>query len=228
MECDVAGAIRDGGFEELDQIPNSIEIKAITNPLQILENGVEGEHPEAHHRRSEARHTHISTNVDKKAVSLLCLHLLEQVLHRGRDVGAAEGLPLESADDVLVGLVGQSAEVGERIEEGEFEALDGVGDDGVGLRGGEAVEGLEGSVAEEGRGFDGDVGISGGRLGSEVEEGEEKEGGGDEEEEVFGAQDFGGLVSSPRIRHGSGSCWRGERDCAFSVTGHFIAIRIQF
>lgn len=205
MECDVAGAIRDGGFEQLDQIPNSIEIKAITNPLQILENGVEGEHPEAHHRRGEARHTHISTNVNKNAVFILRLHLLQQVLHRGRDVGAAEGLPLESADDVLVGLVGQSAEVGERIEEGEFEALDGVGDDGVGLRGGEAVEGFDGSVFEEGGRFDVDVGISGWGLGGKVEECEEKEGCGDEEEEVFGAQDFAGLVSSPRIRHGSGS-----------------------
>lgn len=167
MECDVAGAIRGGGFEHFDQIPNSIEVKAITDPLKILKNGLEGENPEAHHRRGEARHPHISTDVDKNTLPILSLHLLKQVLHRGGDIGAAEGLALERADDVLVGLVGQSAEVGERVEEGEFETLDGVGDDGVGLRGGEAVERVDGSVGS--RIFEGfDFGICGGGLGGEI------------------------------------------------------------
>lgn len=40
-----------------------------------------------------------------------------------------------------MGLVGEGSEVGEGEEEGVADALDGVGDDGVGLRGARAVKG---------------------------------------------------------------------------------------
>lgn len=182
MECDVSGVIRGGSFEQLDKIPNSIEINPITKPLQILKNGLECEHSEAHDRGGEAGHPHISTNIDKDPVSIAGLHPLQQALHRGRYIGAAEGLPLERADDVLVGLVRQGSEVGERVEEGELEALDGVGHHGVRLWGRQAVEGLDAPLPN--RISEGFVGIRG--LWGEVEEGEEEEGGGDEEEEVFG------------------------------------------
>lgn len=103
-----------------------------------------------------------------------------------------------------MGLFGQSTEVGERIEEGEFEALHHVGYDGVGLWRREAIERLNGSrwnrISE--RFIVGIDGISGGGLRGEVEEDEEEERGGYKEEEVFGGQDFGGLTSPPGIRHG--------------------------
>lgn len=142
MECDVPGAIRGGSFEQLDHIPDSIEVNPIADPLQILKNGLECQNLKPHHRSGKACHTHISAYIDKNPHPILRLHLLQKLLNRHRYIWAPEGLPLEGADDILVGLFGQSSEVGERIEEGEFEALHHVGYDRVGLRHREAIEWL--------------------------------------------------------------------------------------
>lgn len=146
MECDVPIAVRGCCFKNLDQLLHSIEVNPITDPLQILENRLKGQHLEPHHSSSKARHSHISPNIDEDPLSLLLLHLLQELLHRRGNVGPSEGLPLEGSHDVFVGFIGQISEVGERIEKREFETFDGVGENRGGLRGVVAIEGANGSI----------------------------------------------------------------------------------
>jgi hypothetical protein len=67
----------------------------------------------------------------------------EQLLDGLGDVGLAEALALQEASDVLVGVVGESAHVGERVQEGVGHALHKVGDDRESLLRGVAFKGAE-------------------------------------------------------------------------------------
>jgi len=156
----VTNAIRRSGLEHSDQIRNSVEVNPFTDLLQILEHRLERQNAKPHSRGGEGGHTHVGTNVDDKPVLALALGLLEQVLNGDGDVGLAKGLPFEHPHDVLVGLVGEGSEIGEGEEEGVAHALDGVGDDGVSLRRGGAVEG--GDCIEREAGVEGDEGRGGG------------------------------------------------------------------
>lgn len=144
MKCNVARVIRSSCLKHLHQLPNSIKINPLTNPLQVLENRLEREHPKPHHSSCEAGHSNISPNIDKNPIFTLLL--LQQLLHRSRYVRSPEGLSFESANNVLVGLFRQAAVIGEGVDEGEFETLNCVGENWVGLWRRVAIEWVNGSV----------------------------------------------------------------------------------
>lgn len=95
MEGYIAKVIGRGGLKDGDQIPNTIQVNPITNPLQILQNGLESEDPKAHNRGSEAGYAHIATDVHHKPIVLpFTLKLGQHLLNRLRDVGSSKRLAL--------------------------------------------------------------------------------------------------------------------------------------
>lgn len=123
VEGDVPPVVGGGGGEDGDPVPGPVEEEAVADPLEVLEDGLEGEDPEPHGRRGEGGHADVGAHVHHEALQPLGLPLLEQVLDGEGDVGAAEGLPLEHAGDVLVGPLREAPEVGERVQKGPAHAL---------------------------------------------------------------------------------------------------------
>jgi len=122
-----------------------VEVHPVADPLQVLEHGLERQHPEPHHGGRERCHADIGPHVHHQTTGWFPPPHLpgEQLLDGLGDVGLAEALALEEASDVLVGVVGEGAHVGERVEEGVGHALHKVGDDRESLPRGVAVEGAE-------------------------------------------------------------------------------------
>lgn len=140
MEGNITISIRSSSFKHSNQRGNSIEPNPITDPLQILEDRLKGEHPKPHSRGGEASHTDVSPDIDDEPVFPIGPHPLQDLLDRGGDVRFPKGLPFEQPHDVLVGLLREGTEIGEGVEERVFEILDDVGDYGFGLGAFEAVE----------------------------------------------------------------------------------------
>lgn len=204
VECDVPNPIRCSCLEQIHQLPDPIHPNAITNPLQVLENRLESQDPEPHHRGGEAGHPHIRAHIHKNPISPFAPKPPQELLNRHRYVRPPEGLPLERPDYVLVGLIGKRPEIRERVEERVLDALDDVSDHGVSLWRREAVEGGDGGGREAGLGGEGG-GVGTGERdrrpeGEEVED-EKEEGGGEEEEEEPGGEELGLLVPLPRVSH---------------------------
>lgn len=193
MHCDVPNSIRSRGMVHHNLVLHPVEIHPIANPLQILQDGLEGHHPEPHHGRGERRHPNIGTHVDHHTTGSDPHLPPEQLLDCLGDVGLAEALALEDASDVLVGVVGKSPHVGEGVEEGVGHALHQAGEDRRGLLRRVAIERANpgGEVAGGGgRGGEGEI-----RSPGEDEEEEEEEDG-EEEEEGFARGGGGGGGSS--------------------------------
>lgn len=186
MNGDVPRLIRYRGVKHRHQIRRAVQKNPIANPLQVLKHRLECQHPEPHRRSRKGRHPHIGPHVHHHPTPAGGRgDPGEDVLDGGGDVGAAEALALEGADDVLVGLIGEGSEVGEGVEEGAGDAFDEVGDDRRGLGGGDAVERGERVDLGGGRGegLGRGAGVAGGGGGGEEEDEEEGEEGEGEEEE---------------------------------------------
>lgn len=141
VEGNIARAIGGGGLEHSDQISNTIQVNAITNPLQIFENWLESKHLKPHNRGSETRHAHIGTHVHHKPiVPPFTFEFLQNPLHRRRYIGSPKRLALEKSDDVLVRLLGQLTQIGERVDERVAKAFDYISDYRVRLRALFAIE----------------------------------------------------------------------------------------
>lgn len=145
MEGDITQTIRRSSLEDGDQIANPIQVNPITNPLQILKHRLENQNLKPHNSGGEARHADIASNIDENAPlpSPFGVEAVENPLDRLGDVGLPKGLAFEHPDDVLVRLLREIPQIGERVEERVFEAFDDIGDHGVGLWAFEAVEGLD-------------------------------------------------------------------------------------
>lgn len=175
-----------------------VEVHSIANALQILEDGLESDDPEAHDGRRESRHPDIGAHVDHHPAFTGKLPP-EQLLDGLGDVGLAEALALEEAGDVPVRAVGEGAHVGEGVEEGAGHALHEAGEDRRGLRRGVAVEG----GGEEGAGWGG--GGSGGGEGEIWGSGEDQEEEDESREEEEEGSGRGGGMPAPG---GGGRCRR--------------------
>ena len=196
MEGNIARAVGGGGLEHRHQIPHTIQVNPITNPLQILENRLESKHLKTHDGGGEAGHADIGTDVHHQpVVPPFPFEFLENSLNRGRYIGPPKRLPLEESDDVLVGLLRQAAQISERVDEGVAEAFNDVGDDGVRLRALLAIERRD-SVYRK-IGSDGGVVAGGSGAAGEKEE-DEDEDDSRREEEHKGSHWF---VSFPSISH---------------------------
>lgn len=122
-----------------------VEVHPVADPIEVLQHGLERQHPEPHDGGRERRHADIGPHVHHQPTGRSAPpHLpAEQLLDGRGDVGLAEELALEEARDVLVRVVGESAHVGERVEERVGHVLHEVGDDRESLLRGVAVDGAE-------------------------------------------------------------------------------------
>lgn len=112
MKRNVPETVRSHSVENRNQMPDSIEVNPVADPLEILNHRLEHGDSEPHNRRSEARHADISPDVDHEPRFPSLLEPAENLLDRLGNVRLPKQLSLEESLDVFVRLLREVSEVG--------------------------------------------------------------------------------------------------------------------